>query len=69
MIDPAIGATAAMRAGIPCIGYVGPYLAEGGKEKQEEMGKILTEDCGVATIMYDWSEFWDKLKLMESREG
>ena len=57
-----------MRAGIPCIGYVGPYLAEGGKEKQEEMAKILTEDCGVATIMYDWSEFWDKLKLMESRE-
>ncbi len=66
IINSETGATAAMRAGIPCIGYVGPYLAEGGKAKQDEMVKILKEDCNVVAIMYEWSEFWDKLKLMEA---
>lgn len=30
------------------------------------MVKILKEDCNVAAIMYDWSEFWDILKLLEA---
>ncbi|KAK7757423.1 hypothetical protein SLS62_000436 [Diatrype stigma] len=64
--DSKSGATAAKRAGIPTIGYVGPYLAEGGKEKQDEMVKILKEDCSVAAIMYHWSEFWDILKQLEA---
>jgi HAD superfamily hydrolase (TIGR01509 family) len=52
--DSKSGATAAMRAGIPLIGYVGVYGIEDGKEKMEEMAKILTEQCKCDAIMYDW---------------
>lgn len=60
--DSKSGATAAKNAGIPTLGYVGPYLAEGGKEKQEQMAKTLKEDCGAITIMYHWDEFDSKLE-------
>jgi HAD superfamily hydrolase (TIGR01509 family) len=63
--DSKSGATAAMRAGIPCIGYVGIYGIEEGKEKMEEMAKLLTEETKCKAIMYDWKDFFDILKKIE----
>ena len=60
--DSKSGATAAMRAGIPFIGYVGVYGIEEGKEKMEQMAKVLKEDCKADQIMYDWKEFPELLK-------
>jgi beta-phosphoglucomutase-like phosphatase (HAD superfamily) len=65
--DSKSGATAAMRAGIPCIGYVGIYGIEEGKEKMEQMAKLLTEETKCVAIMYDWSEFQDCLKKVEAK--
>lgn len=64
--DSKSGATAAMRAGIPLIGYVGVYGIEEGKEKMEEMAKLLTEQCNAKVIMYDWKEFPECLKKIEA---
>ncbi|KAK5941352.1 hypothetical protein PMZ80_006630 [Knufia obscura] len=64
--DSKSGATAAMRAGIPCIAYVGIYGLEDSKEKMEEMGKLLTEQCKCVAVMRDWDEFPDILKKIES---
>jgi len=64
--DSKSGATAAMRAGIPCIAYVGVYGIEDGKEKMEQMAKLLTETCKVAAVMYDWNEFPEILKKLEA---
>ncbi|PNS19068.1 hypothetical protein CAC42_1804 [Sphaceloma murrayae] len=63
--DSKSGATAAMRAGIPLIGYVGPYISEG-KEKQESMVKLLKEECGAIYVMHHWDEFADALKAVEA---
>jgi HAD superfamily hydrolase (TIGR01509 family) len=63
--DSKSGATAAKRAGIPLIGYVGVYLLEDGKEKMDQMVKVLTEECDAKAIMYNWSEFEDCLKKIE----
>lgn len=63
--DSKSGATAAMRAGIPLIGYVGPYASEG-KEKQEAMVKLLKEECGAIYVMHHWNEFEDALKAVEA---
>ncbi|KAL5117867.1 hypothetical protein ACEQ8H_004185 [Pleosporales sp. CAS-2024a] len=65
--DSKSGATAAMRAGIPCIGYVGIYGIEEGKEKMEQMAKLLTEETKCAAIMYDWKDFQDCLKKVEAK--
>ncbi|KAF2750141.1 HAD-superfamily hydrolase-like protein [Sporormia fimetaria CBS 119925] len=65
--DSKSGATAAMRAGIPCVAYVGIYGIEDGKEKMEEMAKLLTEETKCAAVMYDWSEFQDCLKKIEAK--
>lgn len=65
--DSKSGATAAMRAGIPCIGYVGIYGIEDGKEKMEQMAKTLTEETKCVAIMYDWKEFPDCLKKVEAK--
>lgn len=64
--DSKSGATAAMRAGIPLIGYVGVYGIEDGKEKMEQMAKVLKDECKAAVIMYDWKEFPDCVKKIES---
>ncbi|KAF1919931.1 HAD-like domain-containing protein [Ampelomyces quisqualis] len=64
--DSKSGATAAMRAGIPCIGYVGIYGIEEGKDKMEQMAKLLTEETKCAAIMYDWKEFQACLKKVEA---
>lgn len=65
--DSKSGATAAMRAGIPCIGYVGIYGLEDGKEKMEEMAKVLTEQTKCKAIMYDWKDFPKHLKEVEDQ--
>ncbi|ORY19043.1 HAD-superfamily hydrolase-like protein [Clohesyomyces aquaticus] len=65
--DSKSGATAAMRAGIPCIAYVGIYGIEEGKEKMEQMAKLLTEETKCVAVMYDWAEFQDCLKVVESK--
>jgi beta-phosphoglucomutase-like phosphatase (HAD superfamily) len=64
--DSRSGATAANRANIPLIGYVGVYKIEEGEEKMNQMAKVLTEDCGAKVIMYHWSEFQDCLKKIEA---
>jgi len=63
--DSKSGATAAKRAGIPLIGYVGVYMLEEGKDKEQQMVKVLTEECNAKAIMYNWSEFQDCLKKVE----
>lgn len=63
--DSKSGATAAMRAGIPCIGYVGVYGLEEGEEKMTKMAQILKETCDCKAIMYDWKEFPDCLKKID----
>jgi HAD superfamily hydrolase (TIGR01509 family) len=60
--DSKSGATAAMRAGIPLIGYVGPY----DEDEKAHMVKVLTEECKADAIMYHWSEFPEILKKMDS---
>ena len=63
--DSKSGATAAKRANIPLIGYVGVYGIEDGPEKMEQMAKLLTEECGARAIMYDWKDFPEILKKVE----
>ncbi|QIW99427.1 hypothetical protein AMS68_004945 [Peltaster fructicola] len=63
--DSKSGATAAMRAGIPCIAYVGIYGEEEGPEKMKQMAKTLTEQCNCVTVMYDWKEFPECVKRIE----
>lgn len=65
--DSKSGATAAMRANIPCIGYVGVYQIEEGKEKMEQMAKVLKEQCNCVAIMNDWKEFPEILKKIEAK--
>ena len=64
--DSKSGATAAKRANIPLIGYVGVYQVEEGDEKMEQMAKVLTEQCGAKVIMRHWNEFQDCLKKIEA---
>jgi beta-phosphoglucomutase-like phosphatase (HAD superfamily) len=64
--DSKSGATAAMRAGIPCIGYVGVYGLEDGEEKMRQMEKVLLEQCKCKVIMYNWSEFPECLKKVQA---
>ena len=50
--DSRSGATAAVRAGIKTVGYVGSYE----EEEQERMVGVL-EGCGCVVVMRDWAEF------------
>jgi len=61
--DSKSGATAAVRAGIKTIGYVGSYE----KEKEEEMTAVL-EKAGCVVVMRDWTEFESALAKIESGE-
>jgi HAD superfamily hydrolase (TIGR01509 family) len=65
--DSKSGATAAMRAGIPCIAYVGIYGIEEGEQKMKEMAELLTKETKAAAVMYNWSEFQECLKKVESK--
>jgi HAD superfamily hydrolase (TIGR01509 family) len=61
--DSKSGATAAVRAGIKTIGYVGSYE----KEKEDEMIGVL-EKAGCVVVMRDWTEFEAALAKIESGE-
>lgn len=63
--DSKSGATSAMRANIPCIGYVGIYKIEEGEEKMKQMEQVLKNDCKCKVIMYDWKDFQECLKKVE----
>jgi len=60
--DSKSGATSAVRAGIPVIGYVGSYS---GAIKQKEMSEMMN-GLGVKVIMQDWKEFPQLLKKIEA---
>lgn len=62
--DSKSGATAAMKAGIPLIGYVGPYHDEGEEEVAHAV-KVLKEECGAKVIMHHWSEFAECMRVIE----
>ncbi|KAK4543030.1 hypothetical protein LTR36_006028 [Oleoguttula mirabilis] len=64
--DSKSGATAAMRAGIPTIGYVGLYGLEDGEEKMKQMAGVLAEQTKAQVIMYDWKEFPECVKKIEA---
>ncbi len=63
--DSKSGSTAAMRAGIPLVAYVGIYKLEDGEEKMNEMGKKLQEECKAKVVMNDWSEWQEVMRKME----
>lgn len=65
--DSKSGATAAMRAGIPCVAYVGIYGIEEGKEKEDQMAELLTKETKAIAVMRDWNEFPGILKEWESK--
>jgi beta-phosphoglucomutase-like phosphatase (HAD superfamily) len=66
--DSKSGATAAMRAGIPLMGYVGPYYEEGGVELVREMERVLKEECGAVAVMHHWKDFEECLKIVEESQ-
>lgn len=51
--DSKSGATAAVRANIPCVAYVGSYH---GEKKQKEVAETLT-GVGCKNVMYHWNDF------------
>jgi len=61
--DSKSGATAAVRAGIKTVGYVGSYE----KGKEEEMAKVL-RDAGCVVVMKEWSEFEGILDRIDKGE-
>lgn len=61
--DSKSGATAAFRANIKTIGYVGSYE----KEEEEKMTKVL-EGCGCVVVMKDWSEFEGLMEKIQAGE-
>ena len=60
--DSKSGVTSAVRAGIPVIGYTGPYHGEAKKKEIKEMMQGL----GVKEIMDDWLEFPERLAAIEA---
>lgn len=64
--DSRSGATAAMRAGIPLMGYVGPYYDEGGEEEAMEMDRLLREQCKAEVVMHHWRDFDARLAEMQA---
>lgn len=60
--DSKSGATSAVRAGIPTIGYVGSY---NGAMKQKEIREMM-EGLGVQVIIDDWTEFPKALATIEA---
>lgn len=61
--DSKSGATAAKNAGIPLIGYIGPY----DEDEKEKMTKILKDECGAIVVMNHWREFNDALKQVKQK--
>lgn len=63
--DSRSGATAAMRAGIHLMGYVGPYHDEGEQEVEEAV-ETLEKDCKAEVIMHHWKDFRKCLAVIEA---
>ncbi|KXH38902.1 haloacid dehalogenase-like hydrolase [Colletotrichum simmondsii] len=63
--DSRSGATAAKNAGIPLLGYVGPYYEEG-QEKLDSMIKLFSEELGAFDVMHNWKDFESILAKYES---
>ncbi|GJC88695.1 validoxylamine A 7'-phosphate phosphatase [Colletotrichum liriopes] len=63
--DSRSGATAAKNAGIPLLGYVGPYYEEG-QEKLDSMIKLFKEELGAFDVMHNWKDFESILAKYES---
>ncbi|OLN89770.1 Protein CbbY [Colletotrichum chlorophyti] len=63
--DSRSGATAAKAAGIPLLGYVGPYYEEG-EEKLKSMEKLFSEELGAFDVMHNWTDFESILAKYES---
>ena len=62
--DSKSGATAAFRAGIPCIAYVGSYH---GEKKQKEVAGVLTgPGVECKSVMYHWKDFEKCLAEIEA---
>ena len=61
--DSKSGATAAYRANIKTIGYVGSYE----KEEEEKMTKVL-EGCNCVVIMKHWNEFEACMEKIQAGE-
>ena len=61
--DSKSGATAAFRAKIKTIGYVGSYE----KEEEEKMTKVLS-DAGCVVVMKDWNEFEGLMEKIQKGE-
>jgi beta-phosphoglucomutase-like phosphatase (HAD superfamily) len=64
--DSRSGATAAKRAGIHLMGYVGPYYDEG-QEEVDEAVKTLGEEVGAEVVMHHWKDFTECLKVIEDK--
>lgn len=61
--DSKSGATAAMRAGINVLGYVGAYEED---EEKKEIEEVLKRDCKALEVMWDWKDFKEVLASIES---
>lgn len=61
--DSRSGATAAMRAGIHLLGYVGACHDE---EEADATAKMLRQDCKAIDVMTDWKEFPQLLRSIEA---
>ena len=66
--DSRSGATAAMRAGIHLMGYVGPYYDDGGPEKVKQMVKTLMGDCKAEVVMHHWDDFEKCMAVIEEEK-
>ena len=60
--DSRSGATAAKKAKIPLIGYVGPYEAH----EKAKMRQVLRDDCGAIVVMEHWDDFPAVLAKVEA---
>ncbi|TDZ24416.1 putative phosphatase YhcW [Colletotrichum sidae] len=65
--DSRSGATAAKNAGIPLLGYVGPYYdEENPEEKVAAHVKLFADELGAFDVMHDWKDFESILNKFES---
>ncbi|KAJ0343531.1 hypothetical protein COL154_009094 [Colletotrichum chrysophilum] len=65
--DSRSGATAAKNAGIPLLGYVGPYYdEENPEEKVAAHVKLFSEELGAFEVMHDWKDFESIFNKFES---
>lgn len=65
--DSRSGATAAKNAGIPLLGYLGPYYDEENPEEKVRVHKeMFSNELGAFEVMHDWKDFEAILAKFES---